>query len=80
MSVNKKQSQRQHRNIEKVTSLWNVRKKIDDFSHKLFLKNNNEANKQEQNISLNPKQNLPDALHGKNLNAKQWLKIQFFTT
>ena len=71
MSVNKKQSQRQHRNIEKVTSLSNVRKKIDDFSDKLFLKNNNEANKQEQNISLNPKQNLPDSLHGKTLNAKQ---------
>ena len=30
-------------------------RKIDNFSQKFFLKNNNETNKQEQNISLNPK-------------------------
>ena len=28
---------------------------IDNFSQKVFLKNDNETNKQEQNISLNPK-------------------------
>ena len=44
--------------IEKVTRLSNVQEKIDDFSQKHFLKNNNETNKQEQNISLNPKKNL----------------------
>ena len=45
-------------NIEKITRLSNVQKKIDNFSQKHFLKNNNETNKQEQNISLNPKKNL----------------------
>ena len=45
-------------NIEKVTRLSNVQKKIDNFSQKHFLKNNNETNKQEQNIRLNPKKNL----------------------
>ena len=45
-------------NIENVTRLSNVQKKIDDFSQKHFLKNNNGTNKQEQNISLNPKKNL----------------------
>ena len=39
-------------NIEKVTRR---KKKINNFSQKHFLKNNNEANKQEQNIRLNPK-------------------------
>ena len=42
-------------NIEKVTSLSNVQKKVDNFSQIFFLKNNKETNKQEQNISLNPK-------------------------
>ena len=46
------------RNTEKVTRLPNVQKKIDNFFRKHFLKNNNETNKQEQNISLNPKKNL----------------------
>ena len=40
-----------HRNIEKVTRLSNVQKIIDNFSQKHFLKNINETNKQEQNIS-----------------------------
>ena len=31
---------------------------MDNFSHKHFLKNNNETNKQELNISLNSKKNL----------------------
>ena len=44
-------------NIEKVTRLSNVQKKIDNFSQKHFLKNN-ETNKQEQNIRLNPKKSL----------------------
>ena len=35
--------------------LSNVQKKIDNFSKKYFLKNNNKRNKQEQNICLNPK-------------------------
>ena len=38
--------------------LSNVQKKINNFSQKQFLKNNNEANKQEQNICINPKKNL----------------------
>ena len=42
-------------NIEKVTRR---KKKINNFSQKHFLKNNNEANKQEQNIRLNPRNNL----------------------
>ena len=45
-------------NIENVTRLSNVQKKIDDFSQKHFLKNNNETNKQEQSTQLNPKNNL----------------------
>ena len=44
-------------NIEKVTRLSNVQKKTDNFSQKHILKNN-ETNKQEQNILLNPKKNL----------------------
>ena len=45
-------------NIEKVTRLSNVQKKIDDFFfEKDFLKINNEINKKEQNIRLNPKKN-----------------------
>ena len=47
-----------HRNIENVTRLSNVQKKIDDFSRKHFLKDNNETNKQEQNPHVNPKKNL----------------------
>ena len=47
-----------HRNIENVTRLSNVQKKIDDFSRKHFLKNNHETNKQEQKLSLNPNKNL----------------------
>ena len=45
-------------NTEKVTRLSKVQKEINNFSQKHFLKNNNEANKQEQNIRLNPKKNL----------------------
>ena len=44
--------------MEKVTRLSKVQKKINNFSQKHFLKNNNEANKQEQNIHLNPKKDL----------------------
>ena len=36
-----------------------------------FWKNNNETNKQEQNLSLNPKKNLLNTLHGKAFKAKQ---------
>ena len=46
-------------------------RKIDNFSQKFFLKNNNETNKQEQNISLNPKKILSDTLHGKAFKATQ---------
>ena len=42
----------------KITRLSKVQKKINIFSQKHFLKNNNEANKQEQDIRLNPKQNF----------------------
>ena len=35
---------------------------MNNFSQKHFLKNNNETNKQEQNIRLNPKKK---SLHGK---------------
>ena len=45
-------------NTEKVTRLSKVQKEINNFSQKHFLKNNNEANKQEQSIQLNPKKNL----------------------
>ena len=38
--------------------LSKVQKEINNFSQEHFLKNNNEANKQEQNIHLNPKKNL----------------------
>ena len=38
--------------------LSNVQKKINNFSQKHFLKNNNETDKQEQNIRLNPKINI----------------------
>ena len=41
--------------MEKVPRLSKVQKKTNNFSQKYFLKNNNEANKQEQNIRLNPK-------------------------
>ena len=49
--------------MEKVTRLSNFQKKIDIFSlniysQKIFLKNNLDINKQEQNIRLNPKKNL----------------------
>ena len=63
--------------IEKVTTLWNVQKKIDNFSQKVFLKINNETNKQEQNISLDPKKKLLDNLHGKAFKATLWLKYNF---
>ena len=62
MSLNKK---------VKRTSLSNVQKKIDNFSQNFFLKNKNEINKQEQNISLNPKKNLQNTLHGKAFKATQ---------
>ena len=61
-------------NIEKVTRFSNSQKKklsLKNFSQKHFLKNNNETNKQEQNISLNSKKNLLDTLHGKTFKAKQ---------
>ena len=38
--------------------LSNVQEKINNFSQKQFLKNNNETDKQEQNICLNPKINI----------------------
>ena len=44
-------------NTEKVTRLSKVQKEINNFSQKHFLKNN-EVNKQEQSIQLNPKKNL----------------------
>ena len=59
------------RNIEKFTRLSNVQKKIDDFSQKPFLKSNNEKNKHEQNISLNPKKNLLETMLGKAFKARQ---------
>ena len=40
-------------NIEKFTRSSKVQKKMDDFC-----KNNNETNKEEQNISLDPQKNL----------------------
>ena len=43
---------------KKLQDYQNVQKKIDSFLQKHFLKNNNETNKQEQNIHLNPKKNL----------------------
>ena len=55
----------------KRTSLSNIQKKIDNFYQNLFLKNKNETNKQEQNISLNPKKNLQSTLHGKAFKAIQ---------
>ena len=42
--------------MENVTSLSDVK----NFFQFFFLKNNNKTNKQEQNISLNPKKNLLD--------------------
>ena len=42
-------------NIEKVTRLSKVQKKMNNFSQKHFSQNNDEANKQEQSIQLNPK-------------------------
>ena len=59
------------RNMEKLTRLSNVKKKVDNFSQKPFLKNNNEKNKQEQNISLYPKNNLLDTLHRKAFKVKK---------
>ena len=50
---------------------------MNNFSQNLFLKNNNERNKQEQNTNLHPKNNLLDTLHGKAFKAKHWLEIQF---
>ena len=43
---------------------------MDNFSQNLFLKNNNERNKQEQNTNLYPKNNLLDTLPGKAFKAK----------
>ena len=54
--------------MEKVTRLLNVQKKIDNFAKKYFLNNNNEAIKQEQNISSKSKK---EPLHGKTFKAKQ---------
>ena len=42
-------------NIEKVTRLSKVQKKINNFSQKPFSQNNDETNKPEQSIQLNPK-------------------------
>ena len=36
--------------------------------------------KQINKINLNPKKNLLDTQHEKTFKAKQWLKIQFYTT
>ena len=43
---------------------------MDNFSQ-IFKKSNNKTNKQEQNISLNPKNNIQDTLHEKVFKAKQ---------
>ena len=53
--------------MEKVPRLSKVQKKTNNFSQKHFLKNNNEANKQEQNIRLNPKK---ESLLGRAFKAK----------
>ena len=58
------------RNIERVTNLFLIKETL-----KIFLKYNNEASKQEQDISLNPKKNLLDTLHGKAFKGKRRLKI-----
>ena len=55
MSVNKKIKLKVISGYRKVTRLSNVQKKIDNFSQEDFLRNNNETNKQEHNICLNPK-------------------------
>ena len=55
MSVNKKIKLMVKSGYRKVTRLSNVQKKIDNFSQEDFLRNNNETNKQEYNICLNPK-------------------------
>ena len=65
MPVNKKIKLNAIQEYRKVTSLSNVRKKKDNFSQNAFLKNNNETNKQEQNICLNPKKNLYMERHSK---------------
>ena len=54
----KKRKNRSLQIIEKVKRLSKVQKKINSFPQKHFLKNNNEANKQEQSIQLYPKKNL----------------------
>ena len=41
---------------------------MNNFSQNIFLKKNNEANKQAQNVRLNPKK---ESLHGKAFKAKQ---------
>ena len=66
------------RNIEKFTGLSNVQKKIDDFSQKPFLKSNNEKNKHEQKISLNPKKESPGTSAWKGLQSKVMTKNPIF--
>ena len=44
---------------------------MDNFSQTFVLKNNNETNKEEQNMNLNPKKNLLYTLHGKVFKATQ---------
>ena len=48
--------------------LSNFQKKIDNFSQKQFLKNNNETNKQEQNTCLNPEKDLCMKRHSEQSN------------
>ena len=55
-------------NIEKVTRLSNIQKKIDNFCQKHFLKNNNEKNNLDQNIRSKSKK---EPLHGKAFKAKR---------
>ena len=72
MSVNKVKVkgnigiQKKLQNYQTVKKNW-----LKIFFQKLFLKNNNETNKQKQNISLNPKKNPLDTVHGKVFKAKQ---------
>ena len=58
MPVNKKIKLKVTQKYRKKIRLSKVQKKKANFSEKHSLKNNNKTNKQEQNISLNPKKNL----------------------
>ena len=62
----------------KQKSLSNVQMKIDNFSQKIFLKNNNKTNKRERNTGLNPKTDLLDTLQGKGLQSNTMTKNPSF--